>query len=202
MLCCVHRRGRGAPTIEYGNPVISVFTLPYPERGRLLDLTWETFGRGIERLKHQIKNMGRRLDVDICFGINEAGLVMATFLASSQFGRCKIGYLKCNKIRDQITLDAASLFPEISESPTIVLCDFEVKHADVIGVIVREIRERYPQAEIYFAVFGAMVKADDLVVKDFDGLTGGRIMDAANFSAVFIAATMAPPGIEPPLELR
>jgi hypothetical protein len=116
--------------------------------------------------------MGRRLDVDICFGINEAGLVMATFLASSQFGRCKIG------------------------------CDFEVKHADVIGVIVREVRERYPQAEIYFAVFGAMVEADDLVVRDFDGLTGGRIMDAANFSAVFIAATMAPPGIEPPLELR
>jgi hypothetical protein len=66
----------------------------------------------------------------------------------------------------------------------------------------RSDRPRSTQAEIYFAVFGAMVEADDLVVKDFDGLTGGRIMDAANFSAVFIAATMAPPGIEPPLELR
>jgi hypothetical protein len=191
-----------APTVEFGNPVIKPFTLPNPERGRLLDLTWETFGRGVERLKHQIKNLGRRLDVDICFGINEAGLVMATFLASAQFSRCPIGYLRCNKVRDQIGLDSASFFPQVRESPTIVLCDFEVKHADVIGVIVREIRNRYPGAELYFAVFGAMVREEDLVAKDFDDLTGGRIMEAADFEAVFIAATMAPPGIEPPLELR
>jgi hypothetical protein len=44
--------------------------------------------------------------------------------------------------------------------------------------------------------------APDQPKQIIDGLTGGRIMDAANFSAVFIAATMAPPGIEPPLELR
>lgn len=191
-----------APTVEYGNPVISPFTLPNPERGRLLDLTWETFGRGVERLKHQIKNLGRRLDVDICFGINEAGLVMATFLSSAQFNRCPIGYLRCNKVRDQISLDPASFFPDAKECPTIVLCDFEVKHADVIGVIVREIRDRYPKAELYFAVFGAMVPGDDLVARDFNDITGGRIMEAANFEAVFVAATMSPPGIEPPLELR
>jgi hypothetical protein len=29
-----------------------------------------------------------------------------------------------------------------------------------------------------------------------------NIMRAAGFEAVFIAATMSPPGIEPPLELR
>ena len=190
------------PTVEYGNPVISPFTLPNPERGRLLDLSWETFGRGVERLKHQIKNLGRRLDVDVVFGINEAGLVMVTFLSSAQFNRCAIGYLRCNKVRDQISLDPASFFPGTRENPTIVLCDFEVKHADVIGVIVRDIRDRYPRAELYFAVFGAMVHADELVAKDFDDLTGGRIMAAAKFEAVFIAATMSPPGIEPPLELR
>src|SRR5690606_33437776 len=80
------------PTIEYGNPEIIAFTLPNPCPGRLLDLTWETFGYGVERLASQIKNVGRRLDVDICFGVNEAGLVMATFLASGSFARCKIGY--------------------------------------------------------------------------------------------------------------
>jgi hypothetical protein len=36
----------------------------------------------------------------------------------------------------------------------------------------------------------------------FDDLTGAKIMRAADFEAVFIAATMSPPGIEPPLELR
>ncbi|WP_219509036.1 hypothetical protein [Nonomuraea ceibae] len=189
------------PTVEYGNPVRLVYSLPNPQPGELLNLSWASFGYGIERLVHQIKNIGRRIDVDACFGINEAGLVMATFLASAQFGRCPIGYFKCNKSRDLIALDKASMFPELPESPAIVLCDFEVKHADVVGFISRQIRSRYPGAEIYFAVFGAMTKGK-LEVIDFDDLTGASIMRAANFKAVFVAATMSPPGIEPPLELR
>ncbi len=190
------------PTVHNGNPAIRAFSLPNPRPGQLLDLTWEIFGLGIERLVRQIKNLGRRLDVDICFGINEAGLIMATFLASAQFGRCAIGYLKCNKVRDDIALDADSFYPDANDAPTILICDFEVKHADVVGFIAREIRGRYPRAELYFAVFGAMTKGSDLEVDSFDDLTGARIMRAADFAAVFIAATMGPPGIEPPLELR
>ncbi|MBF6333202.1 helix-turn-helix domain-containing protein [Nocardia transvalensis] len=190
------------PTVEYGNPDICVFTLPNPRPGQLLDLTWETFGHGVERLSTQIKNVGRRLDVDACFGVNEAGLVMATFLASSRFSRCKIGYLRCNKIRDGIDLDGASFFPDTKDTPTIVICDFEVKHADVIGYLARQLRVKYPKADLYFAVFGAMTKSRDLKVDNFDDLTGAKIMRAAGLRAVFIAATMNPPGIEPPLELR
>ena len=191
-----------APTVADGNPEIRAFSLPNPRPGQLLDLTWETFGFGVERLIRQIKNLGRRLDVDICFGVNEAGLVMATFLASAQFERCSIGYLKCVKVRDDIALHADSCYPQARGAPTIVICDFEVKHADVVGFIAREIRNRYPKAELYFAVFGAMTKGNDLEVGCFDDLTGARIMRAADFAAVFIAATMSPPGIEPPLELR
>ncbi|WP_214110239.1 hypothetical protein [Acrocarpospora catenulata] len=190
------------PTVEYGNPTIQLFSLPNPKPGQLLNLTWATFGFGVERIISQIKNLGRRVEVDACFGINEAGLVMATFLASAQFGRCPIGYLKCIKDRDGIAIDDASVFPKLREAPTIILCDFEVKHADVIGFISANIRRHYPAAEIYFAVFGAMTKDPDLKIESFDQLTGAEIMRAANLSAVFIAATMNPPGIEPPLELR
>jgi transcriptional regulator with XRE-family HTH domain len=190
------------PTVEYGNAEICVFTLPNPQSGQLLDLEWRTFGFGIERLARQIKSLGRRLDADICFGVNEAGLVMATFLASARFSRCAVGYLRCNKIRDGIEVDKDSFFPATKESPTIIICDFEVKHADVIGYLTRQVRSRYPKAELYFAVFGAMTKAADLKVANFDDLTGAQIMRTADFSAVFIAATMNPPGIEPPLELR
>ncbi len=190
------------PTVEYGNPDIRVFSLPNPEPGRLLDLTWETFGYGVERLSQQIKNLGKRLDVDVCFGINEAGLVMATFLASNRLSRSPIGYLRCNKVSDGVELDEASFFPDARNAPTIVICDFEVKHADVIGYITRQVRARYPGAELYFAVFGAMTKDRELTVDSFDDLTGAKIMRAADFEAVFIAATMSPPGIEPPLELR
>lgn len=127
---------------------------------------------------------------------------MATFLASAVFGRCPVGYFKCQKSRDQITLDDASFYPDTGRAPTVVVCDFEVKHADVAGFITRKIRERYPDADIYFAVFGAMTKGTALEVESFSDLTGARIMESAGFKAVFIAATMAPPGIEPPLELR
>lgn len=190
------------PTMKDLNPMIRVFQLPNPEPGLLLNLTWSTFGFGVQRLVAQIKNVGARLDVDACFGINEAGMVMATFLASAQFGRCPVGYLKCVKGRDFIELDEASLFPPMREKPVIVLCDFEVKHADVVGFITARLRQHYPGAEIHFAVFGAMTKEQDLKVTSFDGLTGAGIMRAAGFGTVFIAATMSPPGIEPPLELR
>ncbi|MFI6734761.1 hypothetical protein ACIBI9_17685 [Nonomuraea sp. NPDC050451] len=190
------------PTMEYGSPDRWLYTLPNPKPGQLLNQSWSSFGYGIERLIHQIKNVGRRIDVDACFGINEAGLVMAAFLASAQFGRCPIGYLRCNKARDFIALDQASMYPHLPEAPSILLCDFEVKHADVVGFITREIRKRYPGAEIYFAVFGAMTKERNLEVASFDDLTGADIMRAADFKAVFMAATMSPPGIEPPLELR
>ncbi|MDX8031215.1 helix-turn-helix transcriptional regulator [Lentzea sp. BCCO 10_0856] len=190
------------PTVEHGNPDICVLSLPNPQPGQLLDLTWDTFGYGVERLSQQIKNLGKRLDADICFGINEAGLAMATFLASSRFSRCPIGYLRCNKIRDGIELDANSFYPGTEEASSIVVCDFEVKHADVIGYITRQLRNRYPNAELYFAVFGAMTKDQNLEVSSFNDLTGAKIMRAAHFEAIFIAATMSPPGIEPPLELR
>lgn len=190
------------PTVENGNPEVCAFSLPNATPGQLLDLPWDVFGFGIERLIRQIKNLGRRLDVDICFGINEAGLVMATFLASAQFARCAIGYLRCNKIRDEIALASESFYPASRDAPTIVVCDFEVKHADVVGFIARELRSRYPGASLYFAVFGAMTKGKNLEVSGFDDLTGANIMRAAGFEAVFIAATMSPPGIEPPLEMR
>jgi len=190
-----------APTTQYGNPQIRLFSLPNPRPGELLDLTWDTFGLGIERLAGQIKNLGWRLEADACFGINEAGLVMATFLASATFSRCPIGYLKCQKTRDTISLDDASFYPGLRPAPAIVICDFEVKHADVAGFIARQLRDRYPGADLYFAVFGAMTHNSNLEA-GFDDLTGAGIMTAAGFKAVFIAATMNPPGIEPPLELR
>lgn len=127
---------------------------------------------------------------------------MATFISSAQFGRCAIGYLRCTKVRDTVELAPESLFPLATAAPSILICDFEVKHADVIGFIARELRQRYPGATLYFAVFGAMTKDNDLEVSSLDDLTGAQIMRAADLSAVFIAATMNPPGIEPPLELR
>lgn len=190
------------PMTPNENPQLAVYSLSNPARDSLIYLDWQTFGIGVERLVKQIKNIGRRIDADACFGINEAGLIMATFLASAQFSRSPIGYLKCNKVRDGISLSEDSYFPTIRKNPTIVICDFEVKRADVIGYIVQEVRQRYIEPDLYFAVFGAMTDSEDPRIKSFDELTAATIIDKARFEAIFVATTMHPPGIEPPLELR
>lgn len=191
------------PMAPNENPQIVPYSLSNPARASLLYLDWQTFGLGIERLIQQIKNIGRRLDVDACFGVNEAGLVMATFLASALFNRCPVGYLKCLKSRGGINLSEDSHFPgSVRKNPAIVICDYEVKRADVIGYVVEELRDRYGNPELFFAVFGAMTDSQDPRVASFDDLTASTIMQKAEFGAVFIATTMHPPGIEPPLELR
>jgi hypothetical protein len=47
-----------------------------------------------------------------------------------------------------------------------------------------------------------MTRDTNLEVDSFDDLIGSENMRSAELSAVFVAATMSPPGIEPPLELR
>ncbi|WP_237683459.1 toll/interleukin-1 receptor domain-containing protein [Nocardiopsis sinuspersici] len=184
------------------NSRIMISTLPNETPGTLLDTTWETFGSGIERIIHQIKGQGWRLDVDACFGINEAGLVMATFLSSAQFNRCNIGYLKCIKQRSSLQLSPHSNYPELPDNPTIFICDFEVKYADVVGFVANDLRKKYVNPDLHFAVFGAMTEERRLEIDAFQKLTGAEIITAAGFTSVFIAAIMNPPGIEPPLELR
>ncbi len=190
-----------APTIDNGNPAICAFSLPNPNPGQLLDLTWNTFGFGVQRLMKQIKSSDDAQRRHLLRG-QRGGSGDGDLPRLSQFNRSAIGYLRCHRVKNEVTFTKESHYPETVEAPVIVICDFEVKHADVVGLVARELRARYPGAELYFAVFGAMTKGNSLEVESFDDLTGATIMKAANFEAVFIAATMSPPGIEPPLELR
>jgi hypothetical protein len=47
------------PTGVYDNPEICAFTLPNPQPGQLMDLDWNTFGFGVQRLSRQIKSSPR-----------------------------------------------------------------------------------------------------------------------------------------------
>lgn len=90
-----------------------LYTLPNPDEPKLLHVRWDTFGKGIEILKEQIKNHGFYLKVDACIGVNEAGLAMATFLAGSTDmlgGRNKIGYIRRGK-KDRPDISPDSFFP-------------------------------------------------------------------------------------------
>lgn len=181
---------------------VTVGTLPNSSRTSLLDITWATFGIGIEMLRDQIRNMGIRLTVDACFGINDAGLVMATFINSAALNRVKLGYVKCGGKGMEKQIVEGSIFPALPAESTIMLFDFEVKRSDVLGMILDRLRREYKRPKFYFSVFSAMTDKKSLRVSGFHDLVSAKNLAAAKLEDIFIAFTMHEPGIEPPLELR
>lgn len=185
------------------NRDIKIYTLPNPDRTKLLNLSWETFGLGIENLGVQIKNYGYTLSVNACFGNNDAGLVMATFLNASEMSRVKIGYTKCERsIEGMIIKEDESFFPELQKKPTIMLMDFEVKSGGALNTIIQKLHEKYIEPNIYFSVFGALTDKDDLKIKSLDELVAYKNLKNLGIKDYFIACTIHHPGIEPPLGLK
>lgn len=181
---------------------LPIYTLPNPSSDRLLVLTWETFGIGIENLRDQIKNYGYHLPVNACFGINDAGLVMATFLNASELNRVKLGYIKCERSVEKKIIKDDSFFPALPQNPTIILMDFEVKSGSALNIIIEKIREIYTEPEIYFAVFGAMTEKKELKIESFKELLSAENLSKLGIKDYFIACTMHQPGIEPPMGLK
>jgi hypothetical protein len=182
--------------------IISIYPLHNPFKGKLLYLTWETFGKGIENLKYQIEDYGWHLDADAYFGINDAGFAIATFLNGSISERAMLGYIRTLNKGGKLTICPDSIFPELRETPTLILVDFEVKYSNNLKLIVEKLRETYLEPTIYFAVFGAMTKKEDLRITDFSDLVSSQNLLDLGIKDYFIAATMHSPGIEPPLNLR
>jgi hypothetical protein len=181
---------------------LRVYPLPNTASDRLLDITWDSFGAGVEILATQIRNYGSRIAVDGCVGINEAGLAMATFLGSGVFDRSLLGYVRCGKRADRVVALPGTYFPELSADPVLLVCDFEVKYAAVLPDIITILREEYGNPTIYFAVFGALTESDDLAINSLDDLPAASFLRESGIRDLFIAATMGPPGIEPPMGLR
>jgi TIR domain len=182
--------------------VIRVFTIPSPEPNRRLRLTWETFGACIERLGQQLANYGYRITGSACIGINDAGLAMATFLGSAYLDRPPFGYIRCagNPDRPGYIRDD-SLLPDLGERPSILLVDSQVKTGRGLAAVCRRLRERYTDPEIYFATCVVMVR-NGLTFQSIEELETHQNLRDAGIVDVFIAATMNPPGVDPPLGLR
>lgn len=182
---------------------IDIYSLPNHKNNELLKLTWKTFGECIEKLQFQIANYGRRHYFDACFGINDAGLVMATFLNSSVLGRVKIGYIryKGNRNGRMVSYDD-SFFPALDSEPTIMLMDFELKSGGNLKMCVSRILQEYKGAQVYFAALAALTENENPRVSCFEELKAAENIKGLEIKDLFIACTMVPPGIEPPLGLR
>ena len=187
----------------HGNRTISLFTVPNPDPGQLVNLSWETFGEGVNLLMKQILNYGGRFYVDACIGINDAGMILATFLNSSALGNGRLGYVRTTtNPRGRIDDTYSNLPKNLDDEPILLLADFEVKTGSVLRKTVENLRIHYKNPQFYFAVFGALTTREDLAIEDTKELAAFDELEAIGLDRTFIACTMHRPGIEPPLGLR
>lgn len=183
-----------------------------PEQpGQLRELTWSEFGQGIDTLRDQIHHYGTNLDIDLAIGINEAGLMMATLLASASFSRCAIGYIRTRSRGTSLRIDDdhSRLGPQLETAAAVLLCDYEVKTAPVISRICDYLREAGlpDNSPCYFAVMGALATESATLDPPVDSIEVSRlachpVLDKAPLADAFIGCVMASPGIDPPLGLR
>jgi hypothetical protein len=179
--------------------------------GQLRELSWEQFGQGIDTVRDQIHHYGTNLDIDIAIGINEAGLVMATLLASASFSRCAIGYVRTRSKGTSLHIDEdhTHLGPQLKSAAAVLICDYEVKTAHVLPRVCDYLHDAGLAADTprYFAVMGALATEAPTLDSNLDGgnvseLACQPVLEAAQLTDAFIACVMASPGIDPPLGLR
>lgn len=187
---------------DRGRKSIKIYVLPNPERDRQIDLTWDTFGRGIENLKGQIRGCGYTLSPDVFFGVNEAGLVIVTYLRGLIYRDRKLGYIQTGRTAEGIDILPNSFFPKLGEKPIILLADIELKSGNSLKTVFQKLREEYTNPAIYLAIFGATTERPDLKIEDLDELVAAGNLSGLGIRDYFIAATIHHPGIEPPLGLK
>ena len=177
--------------------------MPNASPASILQLNWVSFGQGINNLIYQIKSYGKTLGIDACIGINDAGLIMATLINTANFERVKIGYLRHKSMREGRKIENSSSFlPKLKKNPNLMLFDFEIKSGGGLKTIVKKVKGQYESPKIYFTVFGALVKSNELKVKNLDNFPFYKNIRELGISDFFIATTIMRPGIEPPIDLR
>ncbi len=193
-----------APRLSGASRTIGVFTMPQQDETASIDVNWATFGMGVERLKEQIKNYGH-FEVQACIGINDAGLVMATFLGSASLGSPSLGYIRYTRsgpAEKEIHIGTETILPTLEQpNPTLLLADFEIKSGKALRGVVEHLRSEYQAPRIYLAAFGAQAENADGPIRSTNELTAAPVLRELEVE-LFVACTMGDPGIEPPLMLR
>ncbi len=196
---------------EWRHRSLPVLLVEPEQPSRVRELTWSQFGQGVENLRGQIHHYGTNIDIDIAIGINEAGLMIATLLASASFSRCALGYVRTRSrgVSLRIDEDHTRLGPQLRTATAVLLCDYEVKTAPVLSSVCEYLYEAGLAAETprYFAVMGALATEDPTRMPPGDSFDLGLlacypVLEAARLADVFVGCLMASPGIDPPLGLR
>lgn len=201
-----------------------IYSLPKPsDRRSLLHLTWETFGKGIVSLCEQVQQYLEFQEInymDICIGINETGVIISNFINFKCFKRkSALGYIFYEDENEYPIKEEPYLPQSKREKAKILVADFELKKGEGLNKSIDRILDKYGNddsgenqgVEIFVAVFSAEVnihsaERKDSKIQNITELTAYQklqpYIDKKIISEIFIACTMHPPGIEPPLALK
>ncbi len=187
-----------------------------------LKLTWETLGKGLENLRITINNASG-VAPNIIFGINEVGIIAATYLSSYMKGNPHLGIIrtgaKLSKLsREIIQFNCpedkviqfkpsdykGDVYPTIEYSTiknpkSIAIVDSEIKSGNAIKDIIKLLCEIYGKDIdiIYIALCGVIKKGDEKKKIDDINYFGWEI-EETKYKPDFIAFYINPPGIRGP----
>ena len=171
----------GETTISY--PREEYFNLKIQKLKQLcpcekLTMTWDTFINGLHRLKEMINNVPA-VKPQIIFGINESGIIAATYLSHHLKTESRIGIIKTGskdkkkKFREIIQFDfpnhevkqfdgTTKNYPNIKNPTTIAIVDNEIKSGGSALSIMNMLRDRYGKDIniYYFVLVGVIAKTD------------------------------------------
>jgi hypoxanthine phosphoribosyltransferase len=129
--------------------------------GKRLEMTWETFGEGVDSLVRQIETPKNKFEPDLCFGLNPSGMfVAAHVVARIKYGSRHLGFLAIGGADRRVRyaslpkdLDKGEIIKDIE---TILIVDNEVKSGDSLKGAADFLKQTYGErVDIRFAVLSA-----------------------------------------------
>jgi hypoxanthine phosphoribosyltransferase len=179
-----------------------------------LELNWITFGKGIEHLKETILN-ATGSEPNIFFGINEAGIMIASFLSyfpkRAPVGIIKTGAIDSTGNREILQFEFPTKEIKFNDNTTIIspivindpkciaIVDSEIKSGRSIKYIIELLEKKYKKVRIIYIVLGGVVGTADwnnLNINSF-----GWDVDP-KYKPDFLAFCIDLPGFNPPGGIR
>ncbi len=190
-----------------------------------LHLTWETLGKGLEKLKKELGN-APIVAPDIIFGINETGIIAATYLSTQMGGEPHLGMIKTTPLKEgsrvirQFTCPKDKVmqfkppgykddeypireYPTVAKPRSIVIVDIEIKSGNSTKDIIDLLHNIYGRnVDIIYIVLCGIIKEEDKGKKIDDIKYFGWKTNDKKYKPDFIAFYVDLPGIRGPKGLR
>ncbi len=144
-------------------------------RDKRLELSWETFGYGLDALEEQIRVHYNTFKPDVCIGMNHSGLLVASYLAARVGSGlitppvCYVGLTRVasglEKIASGLEIKPKQLPTEVSKAKSILVVDSEIKSGNSLRCVEHYLRHEIgcgENANIKFAVLSACMVEDKI----------------------------------------